>query len=207
MPYFPFFCDIKDRDVLIIGGGKRALAKLEKLLPFAPRIRVIYPQVMEEICSIVKDGAEARCPQKEDFVPAPVFVVAASQDNAENRRIAAFCHRQHIPVNAVDTPDSCDFIFPALITRGYLSIGISTGGACPAITSQLKTEISDALSGVTEELLLWLEQLTPKLRSSIPEERQRGQVIRMLFTEGLRLERVLTSEEVQEVLKQCGVEV
>ncbi len=35
MGYFPFFVDIAGRNGLIVGGGRVALHKLEKLLPMA----------------------------------------------------------------------------------------------------------------------------------------------------------------------------
>lgn len=202
MPYFPFFSDISDKQVLIIGGGKRALFKVERLLPFSPKIRVIYPEVKEEICKLSHVSVEKRCPRKEDFSPELLFVVAASEDAEENRKVAELCRSKHIPVNAVDYPEYCDFIFPSLITRGSLSIGISTGGACPAVTSQLKENIEDLLPEITEELLLWLENLTPALRRSIAEDRERGRAIRELFSEGIRSGRVLTAEETDNILQK-----
>ena len=33
MAYFPFFMDIEGKNCLIVGGGKVALRKAEKLLP------------------------------------------------------------------------------------------------------------------------------------------------------------------------------
>ena len=33
MAYFPFYIDIKDKKFLVVGGGKVAFRKVEKLLP------------------------------------------------------------------------------------------------------------------------------------------------------------------------------
>ena len=38
MGYFPFFIDIAGADGLVVGGGTVALRKVEKLLPYAPRL-------------------------------------------------------------------------------------------------------------------------------------------------------------------------
>ncbi|MFR3009825.1 MAG: NAD(P)-dependent oxidoreductase, partial [Pseudoruminococcus massiliensis] len=43
MAYFPFYIDIKDKKILVVGGGKVALRKVEKLLQFEPKITVVAP--------------------------------------------------------------------------------------------------------------------------------------------------------------------
>ena len=40
MGYFPFFVDLTDRPCLVVGGGNIALRKVEKLLPYGPRLTV-----------------------------------------------------------------------------------------------------------------------------------------------------------------------
>jgi len=200
MPYFPFFADICGKYVLIIGGGRRALAKVRRLLPFGAAIRVVYPELSPLLTQIPEIDAQIRRPNAADFQPVPLFVVAASEDNAENAEIARFCRSKNIPVNAVDHPDYCDFIFPALIARGTLSVGISTGGACPAVTTALRERIEAILPDATEEILVRLETLVPQLRQEIPTEKTRGIAIRALFAESVRLGRVLTIQEEQQIL-------
>ena len=41
MRYFPMFVNLEGKRVVVVGGGKVASRKVEKLLPFEPRIRVI----------------------------------------------------------------------------------------------------------------------------------------------------------------------
>ena len=52
MAYFPFFIDIKDKNGLIIGGGKHAVGKIEKLLPYEPKLHVITTEISEEVRGI-----------------------------------------------------------------------------------------------------------------------------------------------------------
>ena len=49
MALFPFFIDIKDKRALLVGGGKHALEKIEKLRPFGVRLQVIATEVCREI--------------------------------------------------------------------------------------------------------------------------------------------------------------
>ena len=41
MAYFPFFVDLEGKRGLVVGGGTVALRKVEKLLPYGPRLTVV----------------------------------------------------------------------------------------------------------------------------------------------------------------------
>ena len=45
MAYFPFFVDLSGREGLIVGGGAVALRKVQKLLPYGPRLTVVAPEI------------------------------------------------------------------------------------------------------------------------------------------------------------------
>ena len=49
MSYFPFFVDLSDKEGLIVGGGAVALRKIEKLLPYGPKLTVAALEFGEEI--------------------------------------------------------------------------------------------------------------------------------------------------------------
>ena len=49
MAYFPFFVDIAGADGLVVGGGTVALRKVEKLLPYSPRLTVVAPEIRQEL--------------------------------------------------------------------------------------------------------------------------------------------------------------
>ena len=48
MAYFPFFVDLSGRRGLIVGGGAVALRKVQKLLPYGPRLTVTAPEFRPE---------------------------------------------------------------------------------------------------------------------------------------------------------------
>ncbi|MEJ7553759.1 MAG: NAD(P)-dependent oxidoreductase, partial [Aquificaceae bacterium] len=56
MPYFPMFVNLEGKRVVVVGGGKVASRKVEKLLPFEPRIRVIAPKITHYIQNLAKEG-------------------------------------------------------------------------------------------------------------------------------------------------------
>lgn len=45
MGYFPFFMEIEDKKGVVLGGGQVAARKVEKLLPFGPRLICIAPVI------------------------------------------------------------------------------------------------------------------------------------------------------------------
>lgn len=49
-----------------------------------------------------------------------------------NREAARLCKAKGIPVNVADSREESTFLFPALVRRGTLTVGINTGGASPA---------------------------------------------------------------------------
>ena len=52
MAYFPFFVELAGASGLVAGGGKVALRKVEKLLPYGPRLTVIAPRIDEKILAM-----------------------------------------------------------------------------------------------------------------------------------------------------------
>ena len=137
MGYFPFFVDLEGQPGLIVGGGTVALRKADKLLPYGPHLTVVSPHILPELERIPGLTLSRR-----EFSPADLdgmlFAIAATDDRGLNRRIAELCRERHIPVNAVDDREACSFLFPALVKRGDLSVGISTGGASPTAAIWLK---------------------------------------------------------------------
>ena len=90
MGYFPFFIDLAGREGLIAGGGEVAARKVRSLLPYGPRLTVAAPEVSSEIVS-APEVTVLRRPFGEELLAGKVFVIAATDDPAENHRIAALC--------------------------------------------------------------------------------------------------------------------
>lgn len=199
MGYFPFFVELSGEEGLIVGGGTVALRKVQKLLPYGPRLTVAAPELCPELRAI--PGLTL---VQEPFVPAMLsgkrFVISATGDRAENRRIAQLCRAQDILVNVVDDKEACTFLFPALVKKGELSIGISTGGASPTGAVYLKEQISRLVPDNFDELLAWLASLREPVKAVFPEERRRAEVFSRLFAASLERGRPLEGEELQKLL-------
>ena len=146
MAYFPMFVELEGRPCLIVGGGAVALRKARRLLPYGPCLTVVAQSFVPELEALEGAALYRRAFRPRD-VEGQALVVAATGDGALNREIAALCRARRIPVNAVDDKDNCTFLFPALVRRGPLSIGISTGGASPTAAVYVKEKIEAAPPG------------------------------------------------------------
>ena len=200
MAYFPFFVELAGTRGLIVGGGTVALRKAEKLLPYGPALTVVCPQPLPALAALPGVTLVRRAFVPGDLAPAPAFVIAATDDRALNARIAALCRRRHIPVNAVDDAAACSFLFPALVRRGPLSVGISTGGASPAAAAALRRRVEAAIPEQTGPILTWLAKLRPALKARFSAEPDRADRCRALWQEALRLGRPLTGPETEALL-------
>ena len=171
MGYFPFFIDLAGRAGLVVGGGSTALRKLEKLKPYGPALTAAALAFCPEI-----EGMEGvtllRRPFREEMLEGQFFAIAATDDPAVNHRVAALCRERGILVNVVDDREECTFLFPALVGRGALSVGVSTGGSSPTAAVWLKERIDGLLPQNMEEILTFLDSQRAEARRRYPGERE-----------------------------------
>ena len=199
MACFPFFVDISGGDGLIVGGGRVALRKIEKLLPYGPRLTVCANAFLPEI-----EAIPGLVLVREPFAPALIegklFVISATNDNELNSEIAALCRKKRVPVNVVDDREKCTFLFPALVERGPLSVGISTGGASPSGAVYWKREIDGLIPQDAGELLAYLDGLRETVKEAVPDEKRRAEVFAALFDACRAEDWPLPEERLKELL-------
>ena len=201
MVYFPFFVRLEGRKGLIVGGGKTALGKAKRLLDYGPRLTVIAPEVLPELANLSGVSVVSRTFRPADLDDSPTFVIAATNDRQTNHEISLLCRERRLPVNVVDTPEDCTFLFPSLVRRGPLSIGISTGGASPSGAIYIKNEISHGLPDAIGEILYWLDNQREPIKQSVGSEETRKVIYQRLFERCLSLTRPLTPEETRNLIE------
>ncbi len=168
MGYFPFFIDIREKKCLIVGGGKVALRKAEKLFAFEPQITVVAPEICGELAEM-NIKIERRVFRASDLLG--VFMcIAATNDRAVNHRIYRLCTKRGILVNCVDDPKYCGFIFPSLVSKGDISIGISTSGSAPAFAKYLRGKTEEMLDERTMSAAAFLKNVRGKSVSGLESE-------------------------------------
>ena len=200
MAYLPVFMDIAGQDILIVGGGTVALRKIEKLLLYEPQITLVAPSVDP----MIRAHSEVYIFEREfeeEMLEKKKLVIAATDDRTLNARIAALCREKGIPVNAVDQREDCTFLFPALVKRGELSIGISTGGASPTAARWVKEQIDNLLPSEFDQILSYLDELRPQIKAMVADEKTRARVYAKLLQLCMVGEMPLSKEQIEELIK------
>lgn len=180
MAYFPFFVDLEGVPGLIVGSGRMARRKIEKLTPYGPRLTVAAPVIPPELRAVPGLTFWER-DFSPDMVEGMAFVISAAGSREGNHAVSLACKARNIPVNTVDGKDDCTFLFPALVKDGPLSVGISTSGTCPTAAVWLKEQVNGLLPERFGESLAALGALRPDVLSALPEQRDRAAFFGKLF--------------------------
>jgi uroporphyrin-III C-methyltransferase/precorrin-2 dehydrogenase/sirohydrochlorin ferrochelatase len=147
----PLFLNLTGRDVLLVGGGRVAEAKLRQLLAAGARVRVVAPAVVDGIraagVAIAERGFDAA-----DLDGAWLVVAAATPE--VNRAVADAAEARRIFVNAVDDPANATAFLSGVVRRDGVTLAISTSGDAPALTSLLRESLDAVLPG---DLAAWVE--------------------------------------------------
>lgn len=182
MRYYPLFLDIKDRPVLVIGGGFIALEKIINLRRAGANLTVIAPEIHPSIHRYrwrIQWIQRTFCPI--DIQSRYVIVFGATGDSVVNRRIAGICQQRRILYNSVDDPVNCEFIVPAIVRRGEVTIAISTGGTSPTLAKLLKTTLQMVVGVEYTILTRILRQIRGNVFQRFPAQSDRFAFWKRLF--------------------------
>lgn len=202
MTYYPFYMKIDNRKWLIVGGGAVAAGRFSRLLEFTDNITVLAPEISSEIINKAKGSVRLlRSEYASHFLKDADICLAATSDHELNRQIALDCRAENILVNASDDPEFCDFIFPAVLKKGNLTVSVSTGGSSPRFASLLRDRISDIIPDDTEEIL----DKMMEIRTVLSNDRLHGKARKRVLKNALD---ILIAEKgepsVEDVLLRSG---
>ena len=175
MTLFPFFEDIENKNILIVGGGKVACEKYDKLKMFTNRIKVVAQETQLSGEFVYKKSFE-----DSDLEDIDICIVATS-DRELNRNIASLCNAKAIKVNVVDHKELCSFIFPSLVKKGNLCIGISTSGSSPIYSKPLREQIEQCIPDDIEMVLDRMEGLRKKVPEEVSKQSDRAKLYKKLL--------------------------
>jgi siroheme synthase-like protein len=158
MSLLPIFVKLRDRLVVVVGGGAIAEGKMEGLFAGEARVRVVAPQVTPAIAQWTEQGrlewkAKAFAPRDLD---GAYLVIAATSAPGVNEAVFSEADARGILCNAVDDIGHCHFYYGSVVQRGDLQIAISTNGKSPALAQRLRLQLEKQFG---PEYELWLEWL------------------------------------------------
>lgn len=200
MALFPLFVELDGLDILIVGGGQVAKRKALSLAEYGALVRLVAPK----FCRELEEDGRFRLTRRgflESDLEGASLVISATGDRELNRCVSLLCRERGLPVNVVDEPADCSFIFPALLRRGSLSAGVTTGGASPTAAAWARDRLAEALPEGFEDMLTALGEARPLVKERFPDISRRGGVFARLFGLCLRLGRAPDEAELAAFLE------
>ncbi|WP_208589463.1 precorrin-2 dehydrogenase/sirohydrochlorin ferrochelatase family protein [Gracilibacillus suaedae] len=157
MEYLPFFINLQNKQIVIIGGGNVAERRLRRLLPFKENITLVSPTLTKSLYQLIDlhniHLLQTKC-ELDHFKQADLIVIATNDDVINQYVI------QNAPssawINATHQAEAGNIHFPITIQKGKLQIAISTSGASPILAKRLKKSIEAEIPDHYEQYIDFL---------------------------------------------------
>jgi siroheme synthase-like protein len=158
--------DLEGRSCLVVGAGRVGLEKAAGLVECGARVTVVAPDAAAELAALGVEWLPR--PYETRDLAGRFLVVAATFDEAVNRRVFADAEAYGLLCNVADVPELCSFILPAVHREGPIAVAISTGGASPALAQLLRDRIAAQIGPETARLARRLAALRPWAKQRYP---------------------------------------
>lgn len=168
MRYYPLLLDLTNIACLVVGAGEVGLRKIQGLLECdAARITVVDPGAPSpELSALLASHpgiTYVQCPFAEEHLGGQGLVFACTASRTINASVSAACRQRGILCNTADAPDEGTFVLPASITRGDLTISVSTSGASPALARIIRQELEERYGSEYAAMTRLLAAVRPAL--------------------------------------------
>ncbi len=146
---FPVFLKLEKFRVLIVGGGKVALEKVNAVLQNSPatRISLVGITVSDEIFALGKQFPNLSVYQRPfltNDLDEKDFVIVAVNNREVSHEIRLEAEKRKIITNVADTPEQCDFYLGSIVQKGHVKIAVSTNGKSPTIAKRIKETLQES---------------------------------------------------------------
>lgn len=183
MHYFPLFCQLRHRLVLLVGGGDVAERKARLLLKAGAELRVCATHFSSQF--YLWQQADRLSLIEQTFSPEMLqgcwLVVAATDDNAVNQQVSAECESRQIFCNLVDAPERASAIVPSIVDRSPLMVAISSGGAAPVMARLLREKIEALLPQHLGKMAAWAGSLRQRVKNQFSDMASRRRFWEKVF--------------------------
>lgn len=166
---YPIFLKLENLSLLIIGGGRVALEKLDSVLGNSPEtsITLVAKEIIPEVRSLQSRFSNItlyeRAYHDHDFNDADLAIVAVN-DIVLAGEIREKAHQNNILVNIADKPELCDFYLGSIVKKGSLKIAISTNGKSPTIAKRLRETFAETIPDEMDHVLDNMQNIRQQLK-------------------------------------------
>jgi uroporphyrin-III C-methyltransferase/precorrin-2 dehydrogenase/sirohydrochlorin ferrochelatase len=147
MDYLPLFLQLRSQPVLVVGGGRVAVRKVDLLRRSGAQVTVVAPALRQELQQLAASAEIQHIAARfaPDHLSGVILVVAATNDHTVNAAVSSAARERRLPVNVVDDPTLSTFIFPAIVDRSPIIVAVSSGGESPVLARRVREQIESVL--------------------------------------------------------------
>jgi uroporphyrin-III C-methyltransferase/precorrin-2 dehydrogenase/sirohydrochlorin ferrochelatase len=181
--HLPIFCQLRDRDCLLVGGGDVAERKARLLLDAGARLTVNALDVVPQF-SVWADAGLLTLVKGhfDESLLDPCWLVIAATDNEEvNGQVSQAAEARRIFCNVVDAPKQASFIMPSIIDRSPLMVAVSSGGTSPVLARLLREKLEASLPQHLGQLAHFAGQLRSRVKQRFATISERRRFWEKLF--------------------------
>lgn len=188
-PGFQLSLDVKGRTCLVLGGEDEAAEKAQRLLDAGARVIVISPtlndtlRILASSAKVLHRGRLFRAADTEGVV---LVINTLRGDPDFSRSLYELAKKERFLLSSTDQPEVSTVMMPALVSRGYLRLAVSTSGVAPALASRLREQLSELFGDEFREFLDWLAAIRDETQQAEPDAERRRARLREAV-EGFRL--------------------
>jgi uroporphyrin-III C-methyltransferase/precorrin-2 dehydrogenase/sirohydrochlorin ferrochelatase len=173
--HLPIFLDVRNKTVVIAGGGTLAARRAERALSAGARVKLFAAELSDELRPFLGNPALeviARAPEAADLSGA-ILAYGAEENFEQDKRLRDLARDAGVLANVADTMELCDFISPAILDRTPLVAAISSSGASPILARIIKAQLESAITATFGNLSEFLGRFRPEVAKRITDATQR----------------------------------
>ena len=183
MAHIPLFIDLRNRCIVIFGGGHVGERKAKMFCTYG-LTKVVSTSFTAELLKMADGGLiDAVVDDLKDvkkYLTDAFIVVPATNNRALNAFIADQARAMNILVNQVDGIG--EVIVPSVINKGDIQIGISTMGKSPTSSRFLRLRIEELIENVA--LMVELQdELRTILKKKIDSQLERKRILEIVIND------------------------
>ena len=168
MDHLPIFCQLRNRDCLLVGGGDVAERKARLLLEAGARLTVNALTFAPQFDVWAQEGmlTQVQGEFDESLLDTCWLTIAATDNDDVNQRVSDACEARRIFCNVVDAPKEASFIMPSIIDRSPLMIAVSSGGRSPVLARLLREKLEAVLPQHLGQIAHYAGQLRSRVKQT-----------------------------------------
>ena len=181
--YYPIQLDLKGKRCLVVGAGEVALRKARVLVEAGAEVTVVAPEVHPKMRAYAPPVTLIERAWRDTDLHGAFLVVVATNDAVTNRGVARDAADLGCLVNVVDCPALSNFIVPATLRRGELTLSISTGGASPALARRLREKLEKEFGEEYAALVNVVGEVRKLVMARVTDDARRAEILHGLAEE------------------------